>query len=50
LTFQYLRGAYNKDEEGFFTMDCSDRKKGNGFKLKEWRFRIDVRRKLLRGW
>ena len=41
--FQYLKGAYKKAGEGLFTRACSDRTRGNGFKLKEGRFRIDVR-------
>ena len=41
--FQYLKGAYRKAREGAFTRACSDRTRGNGFKLKEGRFRLDVR-------
>ena len=36
--FQYLNGAYRKDVEGLFIRDCSDRVRGNGFKLK----RVDL--------
>ncbi|GAB0186144.1 triadin [Grus japonensis] len=43
--FQYLKGAYRKAGEGLFTRACSDRTRGNGFKLKEGRFRLDVRKK-----
>ena len=43
--FQYLKGAYKKAGEGLFTRACSDRTRGNGFKLKEGRFRSDVRKK-----
>ena len=37
--FQYLKG------EGHFKRACSDRKRRNGFKLEEGRFRLDVRKK-----
>jgi len=43
--FQYLKGAYGKDGEGLFTRLCSDRTKGKSFKLKEGRFRLDIRKK-----
>ena len=43
--FQYVKGAYKKATEGLFTRACSDRTRGNGFKLKEGRFRLDVRKK-----
>jgi len=43
--FQYLKGAYRKDGERLFTRVCSDRTRGNGFKLKEGRFRLDIRKK-----
>ena len=33
--FQYLKGAYKKAGEGLFTRACSDRTRGNGFKLKD---------------
>ena len=37
--FQYLKGACKKAGEGLFTRACRDRTRGNGFKLKEGRFR-----------
>ena len=43
--FQYIKGAYKKAGEGLFPRACSDRTRGNGFKLKEGRFRSGVRRK-----
>jgi len=43
--FQYLKGAYRKDGEGLFTRVCRDRTRGNGSKLKEGRFRLDVKKK-----
>ncbi|GAB0190644.1 hypothetical protein GRJ2_001529700 [Grus japonensis] len=44
--FQYLKRAYRKGGEGLFIRACSDRTRGNGFKLKKGRFRLDVRKKL----
>ncbi|GAB0176402.1 hypothetical protein GRJ2_000105400 [Grus japonensis] len=35
VAYQYLKGAYRKDGEGLFVRECSDRTRGNGFKLKE---------------
>jgi len=43
--FQYLKGACKKAVEELFTSACSDRRRGNGFKLKEGRFRSDIRKK-----
>ncbi|GAB0203875.1 triadin [Grus japonensis] len=43
--YQYLKGAYRKAGEGLSIRECSDRTRGNGFKLKEGRFRLDVRKK-----
>ena len=43
--FQYIRGASKKDGERVFIKACSDRTRGNGFKLKEGRFTLDMRKK-----
>ncbi|KAK4815883.1 hypothetical protein QYF61_009934 [Mycteria americana] len=43
--FQYLKGAYKKDGDRLFSRACSDRTRGNGFKLKEGRFRLEIRKK-----
>ncbi|PKU41620.1 hypothetical protein llap_8072 [Limosa lapponica baueri] len=43
--FQYLKGAYRRDGEGLFIRVWSERARGNGFKLKEGRFRLDIRKK-----
>ena len=40
------KGGHRKAGEGLFVRGCSDRTRGNGFKLKEERFRLDIRRKL----
>ncbi|GAB0203573.1 hypothetical protein GRJ2_002822900 [Grus japonensis] len=45
VAYQYLKGAYRKAGEGLFIRACSDRTRGNGFKLKEGRLRLDVRKK-----
>lgn len=46
MAFQYLKGAYRKVGVGLFIRTCSDRTRGNGFKLEEERFRLDIRKKL----
>ena len=43
--FQYLKGDYKQEGNQLFTRVDSDRKRGNGFKLKEGRFRLDFRGK-----
>ncbi|KAK4810519.1 LOW QUALITY PROTEIN: hypothetical protein QYF61_004482, partial [Mycteria americana] len=43
--FQYLKGAYKKDGERLLTRPCGDRTRGNGFKRKEGRFILDIRKK-----
>jgi len=44
VAFQYLKGAYKKDGDKLFSRACCDRTRGNGFKLKEGRFRLDIRK------
>jgi len=43
--FQYLKGAYKKDGENTFSKACCDRTRGNEFKLRDGRFRLDIRKK-----
>uniref|UniRef100_A0A8B9EUB0 Reverse transcriptase domain-containing protein n=1 Tax=Amazona collaria TaxID=241587 RepID=A0A8B9EUB0_9PSIT len=43
--FQYLKGACGDAEEGLFIRDCGERTRGNGFKLKQGQFRLDIRKK-----
>ena len=43
--FQYLKEAYKLEGSQLFTRVDNGRKKGNGFKLKERRFMLDMRGK-----
>jgi len=43
--FQDLKRAYKQAGEGLFPRACGDRMRGNGFKLKDCRFRLDIRKK-----
>ncbi|KAK4816345.1 hypothetical protein QYF61_015659 [Mycteria americana] len=44
VAFQNLKGAYKKDEDKLFSRACCDRTRGNGFKLKEDRLRLAIRK------
>ena len=46
MAFQYPKGDYRKAGKGLFIRACSDRTKGNSFKLEEGRFRLDIMKKL----
>ena len=43
--FQYLKRAYKQEGSQIFTRVDNGRTRGNGFKLREGRFRLDVRGK-----
>ncbi|KFP16587.1 hypothetical protein Z169_13035, partial [Egretta garzetta] len=45
MAFQYLKGSYRKDGENLFSRASCDRTRGNGFKLNQGRFRLDLRKK-----
>ena len=45
VAFPYFKGSYKNDGVALFTLVDSDRTRGNGIKLKEVRFRLDIRRK-----
>jgi len=44
-SLSYPKGAYRKDRENIFNRGCCDRTRRNGFKLREGRFRLDIRKK-----
>ena len=48
-SFPVHEGAYKKAREGLSTRVYRDRTRGDVFKLKEGRFRLDIRKKLFKG-
>ena len=46
ISSEYLKGAYRKAGERLLTRARSNRMRGNGYKLEEGRFRLDIRKKL----
>jgi len=42
VAFQYLKGGYRKEGDRHLSRGCSIRTGGNGFKLKEGRFRLEI--------
>ena len=45
MTFQYLKRNSKKEGDALFSKICCDRTRKNGFKLREVRFRLDIRKK-----
>ena len=45
VAFQHLKGVYKQEGEQLFTRVNSDRTRRNGLKLRQGRFRLDMRRK-----
>ena len=44
MAFQYLKEAYKQEGERLFTSVDSDRTRGNVYKLRQRRFRLDIRK------
>jgi len=45
MRVKYLNGGYKKEGSRLYSRVCCNSTSGNGFKLKERRFRLDVRKR-----
>jgi len=45
VAFQYPKGNYRKEGDRVFSKVCDDRTRRNVFKLKDYRFRSDIKKK-----
>ena len=45
MAFQYLEGGYREEGDRLCSRVCGDRTRGNGFKLKEGKFRLNIQKK-----
>ena len=45
VAYQYLKGAYKQEGEQLFMRVDSDRTRENGLKLRQGRFRLDIKRR-----
>jgi len=50
VAFQYFKESYKKKGDRFLIRVCCFRTKGNSFKLKEGRYRLDIRKFLVMHW
>jgi len=45
VAFQYLKGVYKQERKWLFMKVDGDKRRGNDVKLRQGRFRLDMRRK-----